>query len=43
MEYKGYYIDADMVPGGYTVEYCGDEVFFKTVDEAKTFIDEITA
>lgn len=41
MNYKGFYIDGDMVPGGYTVQYCGDEIFFGSIDEAKAFIDEI--
>lgn len=40
-EYKGYVID-DMI-GFITVVYCGDEVVFDTVEEAKRFIDEITA
>ena len=26
---------------GYTVCYCGDEVFFTTVEEAKKFIEEV--
>lgn len=42
MNYKGYYIDGDLLEGGVTVFYCGDEIFFDTVDEAKAFIEEIT-
>ena len=40
MGYKGYYID-DSFGDFYTVLYCGDEVAFNTIDEAKEFIDEI--
>ncbi len=43
MMYRDYEIDADMIPGMFTVCYCGDEVVFDTVDEAKQFIDEIMA
>ena len=35
--YKGYEIEAQL--GGFTVFYQGDEIFFQTEDEAKTFID----
>ena len=42
MEYKGFYID-DCMYGMITVQYCGDDVVFRTVDEAKQFIDEVTA
>lgn len=41
MDYRGFFIDEDMVLGGYTVQYCGDEIFFDTIDEAKSFIDEV--
>lgn len=41
--YRGYYIDPDMVPGVYTVEYCGDEIAFDTIAEARAFIDSIAA
>lgn len=41
MEYKGYYID-DMF-GFITVQYCGDEVVFDSVEEAKSFIDGIVS
>lgn len=40
MLYKGYEID--MLFGYITVLYCGDEVVFTDVDDAKKFIDEIT-
>ena len=26
---------------GFTVQFCGDEVIHKSIDEAKSFIDEI--
>lgn len=43
IEYKGYYIDNGYVYDNLiTVQYCGDDIIFKTVDEAKKFIDEIT-
>ena len=42
MEYKGFYID-DCMYGMITVQYCGDDLVFGTVDEAKQFIDEVTA
>lgn len=38
--YKGYEID-NSFGDFYTVLYCGDEVAFNTIDEAKEFIDEI--
>ena len=41
MEYKGFYID-DCMYGMITVQYCGDDVVFRSVEEAKNFIDEIT-
>lgn len=39
MEYRDYEIEIDDF--GLVVTYCGDEVIFKTVNEAKAFIDEI--
>ena len=44
IRYKGHAIMKDIIMGdGWTV-YCeGDECFFKTVDEAKRFIDEVLA
>ena len=41
MEYKGFYID-DCMYGMITVQYCGDDVVFRSVEDAKQFIDEIT-
>lgn len=41
MEYKDFYIDDTFIEGLYTVVYCGDEVVFDTLEEAKQFIDEI--
>lgn len=38
--YKGYEID-NSFGDFYTVLYCGDEVAFNTIEEAKEFIDEI--
>lgn len=43
MIYKGYDIDTDFYSEfGCTVQYCGDDIIFDTVEEAKQFIDEIT-
>lgn len=40
MEYKGYYIECNFYGHGeFTVQYCGDDVFFRTEKEAKNFID----
>lgn len=36
--YKGYEIEP--FESGYTVFFCGDEIYFDTEDEAKAFIDE---
>lgn len=41
MNYKGLYID-DSMYGLITVQYCGDDVVFDSVEEAKQFIDEVT-
>lgn len=41
MMYKEHEIDDTMIPGFYTVVYCGDEIVFETVEEAKKFIDEL--
>lgn len=42
MEYKGYYIEFNFYGmNEYTVQYCSDDVMFKTEEEAKQFIDEI--
>lgn len=39
--YRGFYIEA-FIAGGYTVFCDGDEIWFKSVKEAKAFIDSIT-
>ena len=40
--YKGYGIDYYVTyPDLITVQYCGDDVIFQTIDEAKAFIDEV--
>ena len=39
MEYRGYMIEAFL--DGFTVFYCGDEVYFDTVEDAKEFIREV--
>lgn len=42
MEYKGFYIEYDIYGGNeYTVQYCGDDIFFTTEEEAKQFIDSL--
>lgn len=41
-EYKGYGIDYNFYgENEYSVQYCGDDMMFKTLDDAKRFIDEI--
>ncbi len=41
-EYRGYFIERNFYGHGeYSVEYCGDDVIFRTLVEAKEFIDEI--
>ena len=43
IEYKGYVIDNGYVYDNLiTVQYNGDDLVFKTIGEAKEFIDEIT-
>lgn len=40
--YKGYGIDFNIYGSNeYTVQYCGDDLFFTTIEEAEQFIDEI--
>jgi len=40
--YKGHDIYFDLFHmGEISVQYCGDEIVFNTVEEAKAFIDEI--
>lgn len=42
MNYKDYYIEFNFYgKNEYTVQYCGDDIFFRTEDEAKAFIDSI--
>lgn len=38
-EYKGIMIEPFM-GAGYTIFYCGEELYFDTVEDAKKFIDE---
>ena len=41
--YKGYGIDYNIYgTQEYSVQYCGDDIMFSTVEEARDFIDEIT-
>ena len=41
-EYKGYGIDYNFYgEGEYSVQYDGDDMEFRTLDDAKRFIDEI--
>ena len=42
IEYKGYYIEFNFYGNKeYSVQYCGDDLIFKTEEEAKQFIDGI--
>lgn len=42
MLYGGYYIEYNFYgENEYSVQYCGDDILFKTLEEAKEFIDEI--
>lgn len=42
MNYRGYVIEYNFYgQNEYTVQYCGDDVFFNTEEEAKDFIDKI--
>lgn len=42
-EYKGYYIEFNIYGSNeYSVQYCGDDLIFKSVTDARAFIDEIT-
>lgn len=42
IEYKGYYIEIGCYGGDdITVQYCGDDITFPTVQEAREFIDEV--
>lgn len=41
-EYKGYYIEYNIYgQKEYTVQYCGDDLVFRSIQEAKDFIDGI--
>ena len=41
-EYKGYYIEYNFYGRGeYSVQYCGDDLMFRTADEARAFIDSV--
>ena len=42
IEYKGYYIETNFYgENEISVQYCGDDVIFPTIQEAKEFIDEL--
>lgn len=42
MEYKGYWIEFNFYGHNeYTVQYCGDDVFFRSIEDAKAFIEEV--
>ena len=42
IEYKGYYIETNLYgENEITVQYCGDDISFPTIQEAKEFIDEL--
>ena len=41
MNYKGFDID-DSMYGLITVQHCGDDLVFDSMEEAKQFIDEVT-
>lgn len=41
-EYKGYGIDFNFYgQNEYSVQYCGDDVLFGSIEEAREFIDEV--
>lgn len=41
-QYKGYWIEFNLYGDGeYTVQYCGDDVIFETLEEARKFIDDL--
>lgn len=43
IEYKGYYIETNFYgENEISVQYCGDDIIFSTIQEAKEFIDDIT-
>ena len=42
MEYKGYYIDFNIYGmNEYSVQFCGDDLVFNSVEDAKKCIDEL--
>lgn len=42
--YKGYGIDVGLTyPGEISVQFCGDDLFFPSVEAAKEFIDGLDA
>ena len=42
IEYKGYYIETNFYgENEISVQYCGDDIIFPTIQEAKEFIDDI--
>lgn len=42
IKYKGYGIDFNVYGiNEYSVQYCGDDFMFKSIEEAKAFIDSI--
>lgn len=42
MEYKGYFIEYNLYGmEKYSVQYCGDDLIFNTLDQAKNFIDNV--
>lgn len=43
-EYKGYYIEHNFYgENEWSVQYCGDDIIFNDFNEAKDFIDSVTA
>lgn len=43
-EYKGYYIEYNFYgENEWSVQYCGDDIIFNDFNEAKDFIDSVTA
>ena len=42
IEYKGYYIEFNFYGlNEYSVQYCGDDFMFNSLDGAKMFIDDL--
>ena len=41
-EYKGFYIEKNLYGmGEYSVQYCGDDIIFDDVNDARDFIDSV--